>query len=154
MPQLFTTLINKTIEDPAYNPALGITSLESTSVRLVGMQAGTFVEVNGISWGAVCTSPDLNSGTLLIIRNEIFDAAFQYGNAALRSSKDVIFEDRVDVNDPAHNIDFQYPLKLDDSNNYLIIICGFTTVAVTIVTHLTVRGSFIELQTAKLWKTR
>lgn len=154
MPQLFTNLINKTVEDAAYNPAAGITSLESTSVRLVGMQAGSYVQVDGITWGAVCTSPDLNSGTLLIIRNEIFDASFQYGNTALRSGKDIIFEDRVDVNDPAHSIDFTYPLKLDDSNNYLIIICGFTTVAVNIVTHLTVRGSFIELPTAKLWKTR
>lgn len=154
MPQIFTNLINKTVEDPQYNPAGGITSLDSTSVRLVGMQAGSYVEIEGISWGVTNTTGDTNNGTLLVIRNEIFDALFQYGNAFLRQGKDIVFEDRVDVNDPAHNVDFTYPLRLDDSNNYLIIVCGFITASVTINTHLTVRGKFIELETSKLWKTR
>lgn len=144
MPQLSIGLLNKTLEDPAYNPALALTSLESSSVRLTALQKGSYVEVYGFNWGATASASDLNSGSLLVIRNEIFDPFFQYGNPVFRRTKDIIFEDRIDFNEPFRNIDFTRPLKLNDAANYLIIICGFASASITISTQLTVRGNLIQ----------
>ncbi|HEY7160219.1 MAG TPA: hypothetical protein VH815_03125 [Acidobacteriota bacterium] len=150
MPQNSTNVLNKTVTDFAFVPGLPFT--DSLSVRLTNMQQGTYVELYGIAWGMFPTVTTLSfvTGNLLILKNEIFDPATGYVNAAITTSKDVVFRDQINARTPFKYIDFDEPMRLDDAANYLIVCGAFDQNGVippaTVSAGLTVRGSLIQSQ--------
>lgn len=151
MPVTFTTAINDLIEDPVFSVAVG--NLDSLSFRYVNLQPGTYIEVNGISWGftaALGASTANIQGRLFIIRNEIFDPFFNYGNSAFSNFKDLVLKDIVSRFNKTRNIDFAKPLRLAGASSYLIICGGFTDPDApgppgdTVSAYLAVRAKFVD----------
>lgn len=156
MPQIFTNILNDAIEDPLFDPfAAG--QPESISVRLEKMQSGTFAEIYGINWGSVpaLVSPTTNLfGTLLVIRNHVFNPNISYGISTVSSFLDVVYMDRLSQFKTKRNIDFSIPLRLEGASDYLIVAAGFTDPDIvppaTILVHLSVRGNIINPSTKTL----
>lgn len=156
MPQVFTNLLNDAIEDPVYDPfAVGV--VQSISVRLEQMQQGTFAEIYGITWGSlpVGNPPTGNLfGSLLIIRNHIFDPNISYGISLVSSFLDVVYIDKVSRFKNKRNFNFTIPLKLEGASNYLIVAAGFSDPDIiapsTMQVYLSVRGAIIDPKTKRL----
>lgn len=151
MPVTFTTAINDLIEDPVFS--VGVGNLDSLSFRYVNLQPGTYIEVNGISWGvstALGASTANLQGRLFILRNEIFDPAFNYGNSVFANFKDIVLKDIVSRFNKTRNLDFAKPLKLAGASSYLIICGGFTDPDAaappndTVAAYLAVRAKFVD----------
>lgn len=159
MSVLFSISLNDTIDDPSFT----IASVQSLSFRFENMQPGTYIEIDGISWGLTTRlgqSTSNVSGVLSIIRNEVFDPAFDYGNISIlpfvTSTKDVVFRDNVSQFHKARNIDFGVPFQLKGSSNYLIVASGFTDPDAlappgnVVSAWLSVRGKLIDLQASDI----
>ena len=144
MPQIFTNLLNKTISGQGFT-AVNVPP-DSLSVRLLNLQPGTYVEIYGISWGVTINTqpPDtLDTASLQIIRNEIFDPNFVYGGQVTVDRKDVVWQDNLNQSQQFADREFFFPIRLDSAPNYLIIagIFGdFTNPLITFNPALTVRG--------------
>ncbi|HEY7160220.1 MAG TPA: hypothetical protein VH815_03130 [Acidobacteriota bacterium] len=154
MGQVSTNLLNKTIEDTAF--ASGINTLDSLSVRLTGMQQGSYVELSGISWGLSVNVDPLSfaTGFLLIIKNEIFNPSFAYAASQNIPTKDVVFLDFITAAEPYRYLDFSKKIPLNDAGNYLIVASGFqqngvVPPATLSLVSMTVRGNFISTPDSK-----
>jgi|SRR5215510_11125087 len=148
----FSTLLNVTVDDAAFTLA----SLDSMSFRFTNMQQGSYIEVNGISWGFTATNGMTTAnlqGRLFVFRNEIFDPAFDYGNSVFSNFKDVVMKDIVSRFNKTRNIDFAIPLKLQGASSYLITAAGFTdpdNIGTNVSAYLSVRGKLIDPAAQKI----
>lgn len=144
----FSTLFNDTIEDASFTLA----SLDTLSFRYERLQPGTYIEVNGISWGFTATLGATTAnlqGRLFIIRNEVFDPVFNYGNSVFANFKDIVMKDIVSRFNKVRNLDFAIPLKLDQASSFLIVAGGFTdpdNIGTTVNAYLSVRAKLIDPQ--------
>lgn len=127
MAQHFTHLLNHTITG-VVNADPNLTFVHSVSVRLTGLCKGSYVKLYGVSWNATCNDDgglgDVDFFQLLILRNEIFDARFNYRLPVVENVKDVIWRDSLTRNQTPKTThrNFVPSWKLNDASNYLIIV--------------------------------
>lgn len=149
MAQIGINILNRTITD---NLIRSTVPPDSLSVRLTDLeQQQAYVKIHGIAWGLVSASEAgltaFDFGVLQVIRNEIFDGAFVYGEASAINGKDVIFEDVIIREQKFNYRDFAEPLILNEASNYLIVMSAprdLSGAGTAYESVLTVRGEFCK----------
>lgn len=125
MPDASTNRLNHSISQEGMN---SVPVIDTLSVRLTGVDPEATVEIDGISWGMVRGAAegditDFDFGALFVLRNEVFDVAFNYSNANVHAqNKDVVFEDVIIREHKYRDRYFKHPIKLTGFANYLIVM--------------------------------
>lgn len=151
MPQAFEKNLNKTVYGLNLNRAT--VPPDSVSVRIEGLNQGGYVEIYSITWGIVAATDAalgaFDFGPLLVIRNEVFDAAFNYGLPNTPDVKDVVWQDEIVRAASFNHREFFEPMKLTEASNYLIVAAAPVDLAAAATPYdvvLTVRGQVFNPQ--------
>lgn len=146
MPQVGSSLLNKTIRASGQT----FNNRDSLFIQLNNLEKGTEVKLYGIAWGICGASTNalqnLNTASLQILRNEIFNTNLTYGTQAVVNDRDVVFEDVMPYNRVFQYLDFSEPIKLRGAADWLIIFPAPINLADGNAPYdcsLTVRGDII-----------
>lgn len=149
MPQAFEKLLNKTVYGANLNRAT--VPPDSLSLRLEGLNPSGYVEIYSVTWGIVAaTNAALDAFDfcpLLILRNEKFDDAFNYGLPNTPDVKDVIWQDEIIRNIMFNDRQFHEPMRLTEASNYLIVVAAPVDLGAAATPYdvvLTVRGEIFD----------